>query len=75
MVMREACHGTSTMSDCVAVLPLDKKAGGHRLGVNGLAVDEDNSILCGVFCQYAPGYTDSVKDTLVAVTARFVLGT
>ncbi|KAF7512154.1 hypothetical protein GJ744_002316 [Endocarpon pusillum] len=27
------------------VLPLAKKAGGHRLGVNGLVIDEDNSIL------------------------------
>jgi WD repeat-containing protein 48 len=27
------------------VLPLTNSAGGHRLGVNGLAVDSDNSIL------------------------------
>lgn len=31
------------------VLPLTNSAGGHRLGVNGLAVDSDNSIL------YVPG--------------------
>jgi len=29
----------------VAVLPLAKSAGGHRLGVNGLAVDAAHSIL------------------------------
>lgn len=28
------------------VLPLANQTGGHRLGVNGLAVDSDNSILC-----------------------------
>ena len=27
------------------MLPLADSAGGHRLGVNGLAVDTDNSIL------------------------------
>lgn len=30
---------------CTAVLPLANSAGGHRLGVNGLAVDPANSIL------------------------------
>lgn len=29
---------------CV-VLPLANSAGGHRLGVNGLAVDDEHSIL------------------------------
>lgn len=30
---------------CVAVLPLANSPGGHRLGVNGLAVDAERSIL------------------------------
>ncbi|EMC91801.1 hypothetical protein BAUCODRAFT_305390 [Baudoinia panamericana UAMH 10762] len=39
------------------VLPLAKSTGGHRLGVNGLAVDSDNSILYsggrdGVICAW-----------------------
>lgn len=32
-------------TDHVAVLPLPDAPGGHRLGVNGLAVDRQNSIL------------------------------
>lgn len=31
------------------VLPLANSPGGHRLGVNGLAVDSDRSILWGTF--------------------------
>ena len=34
-------------ADAAAVLPLANQTGGHRLGVNGLAVDEANSILYG----------------------------
>lgn len=30
----------------VIVLPLANSPGGHRLGVNGLAVDSEHSILC-----------------------------
>lgn len=32
-------------ANTVAVLPLANSPGGHRLGVNGLAVDADQSIL------------------------------
>lgn len=33
------------MLTILSVLPLAKAAGGHRLGVNGLAVDPNNAIL------------------------------
>lgn len=33
-------------TDTPAVLPLASSPGGHRLGVNGLALDEQASILC-----------------------------
>jgi hypothetical protein len=55
-------------------LPLAKKAGGHRLGINGLAVDEDNSILCDVPQKHGYPPTDNAKGTLVAGMAQFVLG-
>ena len=32
-------------TDAITVLPLANSPGGHRLGVNGLAVDSDRSIL------------------------------
>lgn len=43
-------HLPSSSSRCrmltiLSVLPLAKAAGGHRLGVNGLAVDPNNAIL------------------------------
>lgn len=36
---------TAHHSSCI-VLPLDSDSDGHRLGVNGLAFDEEQSILC-----------------------------
>ncbi|XTI83619.1 WD40 repeat-like protein [Cenococcum geophilum] len=49
------------------VLPLANSAGGHRLGVNGLAVDPVNSILYsggrdGVICAWDLGLDLNVKD-------------
>lgn len=39
------CRGPS--SHTLLVLPLANSPGGHRLGVNGLAIDIDRSILLG----------------------------
>lgn len=38
-------HANSANGLLVAVLPLAGASAGHRLGVNGLAVDQDRSIL------------------------------
>ncbi|OCL14563.1 WD repeat protein-like protein [Glonium stellatum] len=50
------------------VLPLANSAGGHRLGVNGLAVDPVNSILYsggrdGVICAWDLGLDLNIKDS------------
>jgi hypothetical protein len=47
MVGRPSMNPEGTKADsCFSeVLPLANSAGGHRLGVNGLAVDSHNSIL------------------------------
>ena len=39
------CLGAAAHSGAHTVLPLANSPGGHRLGVNGLAVDSDQSIL------------------------------
>ncbi|KAI5265056.1 WD40 repeat-like protein [Aureobasidium subglaciale] len=58
------------------VLPLTNSAGGHRLGVNGLAVDSDNSILYsggrdGVICAWDLNFEVKHKsDQITAVDAK-----
>ncbi|KAH0329555.1 WD40 repeat-like protein, partial [Aureobasidium melanogenum] len=58
------------------VLPLTNSAGGHRLGVNGLAVDSDNSILYsggrdGVICAWDLNFEVSYKsDQITAIDAK-----
>jgi hypothetical protein len=44
-VDKDAVHEQQLISVRVTVLPLANSPGGHRLGVNGLAVDSDQSIL------------------------------
>jgi hypothetical protein len=45
MNSKERLWLTLGFSFCAIVLPLANSPGGHRLGVNGLAVDKDQSIL------------------------------
>ncbi|KAH0382430.1 WD40 repeat-like protein [Aureobasidium sp. EXF-12298] len=58
------------------VLPLTNSAGGHRLGVNGLAVDSDNSILYsggrdGVICAWDLNFEVNHKsDQITAIDAK-----
>ena len=42
---REREEETTKLIFCIVVLPLANSPGGHRLGVNGLAVDREQSIL------------------------------
>ncbi|KAI4748656.1 WD40 repeat-like protein [Aureobasidium sp. EXF-12298] len=58
------------------VLPLTNSAGGHRLGVNGLAVDSDNSVLYsggrdGVICAWDLNFEVQHKsDQITAIDAK-----
>ncbi|KAI4727258.1 WD40 repeat-like protein [Aureobasidium sp. EXF-10728] len=58
------------------VLPLTNSAGGHRLGVTGLAVDSDNSILYsggrdGVICAWDLNFEVNHKsDQITAIDAK-----
>jgi hypothetical protein len=47
------------ITDTSTVLPLASSPGGHRLGVNGLALDEQASILCEQTELFPRGFTEN----------------
>lgn len=70
------------ITDDVAVLPLARKTGGHRLGVNGLALDEDSAILyehllalLALLATFVGLILTGRKDILAVAMVPSVLGT
>lgn len=67
----------------LAVLPLANQKGGHRLGVNGLAIDTDSSVLYAIPARglhvlpitYRTRLVNSHVDIPAAATASFAPGT
>lgn len=57
------CHRWDSSSHTLLVLPLANSPGGHRLGVNGLAIDTDRSILLG---NVKPSILSAFADSLAA---------
>lgn len=58
------CHSREPSSHTLLVLPLANSPGGHRLGVNGLAIDTDRSILLGnVKLRILRAFADSLAAT------------